>query len=465
MFGNTGWPSYLMEPTVTKNRCASCCKINFSGAGHNSVLVVLLGTLILFSLAGCATSLQSNSQTMVHETGHRTLSLDLSKTTRASWTTESGDIQKTIGRDPRDNWQVAYIQQHLQNEARLFAAGDFSGQDVFYCTDTLGIKELASQVTAHRTPLPSHAEITFTAQDPNLITAIHGWFGAQQPDQGGDSLWIAGEQEENFCLAHRLTDRDSAKQQDLLNGNIPDRGCTLPAEEKALSNQEKKALTDLPPDWKGIGRDTAYFMGYQVVVAGTLWVLPESVTKWTDEQKRATLNKWAKNVQSATWDKDPAWINYIGHPYWGATYYIRARERGFDEFGSFLYSALLSALYEYGIEAFFERPSYQDLIVTPVGGTLIGKFIFEPIRASIKSKAELAWSDHLLLILTDPLGAANGLVNRSLGIESNVRLAIPGLTPPLRVDHSSYHAARSLKRQDDNRSHQNGFGIGFNFRW
>ena len=58
-------------------------------------------------------------------------------------------------------------------------------------------------------------------------------------------------------------------------------------------------------------------------------------------------------MQSATWDKDPAWINYIGHPYWGATYYIRARERGFGEFGSFIYSAFLSALYEYGIEAFF----------------------------------------------------------------------------------------------------------------
>jgi hypothetical protein len=202
-----------------------------------------------------------------------------------------------------------------------------------------------------------------------------------------------------------------------------------------------------------------------VVVAGALYLLPESVTKWTDEQKRSTANKWAENVQSATWDNDPVWINYIGHPYWGATYYIRARERGFGEFGSFWYSAFLSALYEYGIEAFFERPSYQDLIVTPVGGILIGKFIFEPIRASIKSKTELAWHDHLLLILTDPLGAANGLVDRSLGIKSNVRVAIPGLTPPLRADYASYHAARSLKRQDENRSYRHGFGIGFDFVW
>jgi hypothetical protein len=235
--------------------------------------------------------------------------------------------------------------------------------------------------------------------------------------------------------------------------------------ENPVSDASQKERSEPQRDWKGIGRDTAYFMGYQVVIAGALWVLPESVTKWTDEQKRATVNKWAENVQSATWDKDPAWINYIGHPYWGATYYIRARERGFGEFGSFWYSAFLSALYEYGIEAFFEQPSYQDLIVTPVGGALIGKFIFEPIRASIKSKTELTWSDHLILILTDPLGAANGLVDRSLGVKSNVRVAIPGLTPPLRIDHSSYHAAGSLKRHNEDNAFQQGFGIGFDLTW
>jgi hypothetical protein len=39
-----------------------------------------------------------------------------------------------------------------------------------------------------------------------------------------------------------------------------------------------------------------------------------------------------------------------------------------------------SLLYEFGIEALFERPSYQDLIVTPVGGLLLGALLFEPIR-------------------------------------------------------------------------------------
>jgi len=90
--------------------------------------------------------------------------------------------------------------------------------------------------------------------------------------------------------------------------------------------------------------------------------------------------------------------------------------------GSFGYSALLSALFEFGIEAFFEPPSYQDLIVTPVGGTLIGKYIFEPIRDNINAKAQRKWYDHAGLILTDPLGAVNSLFERALGIQSDIRV-------------------------------------------
>jgi hypothetical protein len=322
--------------------------------------------------------------------------------------------------------------------------------------------------------------------------------GVRQISAGDPKDIVQPAHGEAFSLAHQFTNEDSAKRQVSPKGNMPQPRCasldfcfeygspisprmllstdsssekmysdlvlTSSAEEKALSNHQKQTLTALSQDWKGIGRDTAYFMGYQIVVAGTLYLLPESVTKWTDEQKRTTVNKWAENVQSATWDNDVWWINYIGHPYFGATYYIRARERGFGDLGSFAYSALLSALYEYGIEAFFERPSYQDLIVTPVGGLLIGKFIFEPIRASIKSKTELSWFDHLLLILTDPLGAANNVVDRSLGIKSNIRLTVPGLTP-LQPDRLLYHTAGSPKRQDENSSRQHGFGVGFNLVW
>ncbi|WP_203249645.1 MULTISPECIES: DUF3943 domain-containing protein [Cysteiniphilum] len=64
---------------------------------------------------------------------------------------------------------------------------------------------------------------------------------------------------------------------------------------------------------------------------------------------------------------------YIGHPYAGAIYYMAARDSGFGEFESFLYSAFISTFFwEYGVEAFAEVPSIQDLIVTPVDGWLLG---------------------------------------------------------------------------------------------
>jgi Domain of unknown function (DUF3943) len=97
-------------------------------------------------------------------------------------------------------------------------------------------------------------------------------------------------------------------------------------------------------------------------------VLPEDVPKWTVEQRRTSLQRWWENVRHPVWDDDHWYVNYLGHPYFGAIAYIRAGERRFGAFGGFWYAALLSGLYEFGIEALFERPSYQDLIVTPVGG-------------------------------------------------------------------------------------------------
>jgi hypothetical protein len=174
-------------------------------------------------------------------------------------------------------------------------------------------------------------------------------------------------------------------------------------------------------DWLGLGRDTALIFSYQVVTIATFYFLPESVSKWTSEDKRNIWSRWWNNVQSPQWDHDSAGINYVGHPYFGSAYYTRARERGFGEFDSFIYSALASAMYEFGVEALFEKPSYQDLIVTPVGGALIG-LALEPLRSWIKLKPEPKWYDHVFLAATDPIGMLNGMFERLVGIKSDLRV-------------------------------------------
>lgn len=172
-------------------------------------------------------------------------------------------------------------------------------------------------------------------------------------------------------------------------------------------------------DWSGVRRDTLYFLGYQAVVVAVLYALPDEQTRF--DKDNAGWSKWRYNVTHPVWDEDEAYLNYGLHPYWGAAYYIRGRERGLTRWESFGYAALLSGLYEYGAEAFFEPVSYQDLIVTPLIGSLLGEFVFSPLRNYIRSKpGGPDRLDQLVLILTDPLGAANGLVDRLFGVESQV---------------------------------------------
>jgi Domain of unknown function (DUF3943) len=198
-----------------------------------------------------------------------------------------------------------------------------------------------------------------------------------------------------------------------------------------VSASEPTVSSALQRDWGGIGRDMVVFMGVQLVVIGVTYLLPEDVSRWSEEQKNVTFERWWDNVQNPTWDEDRWYINYIGHPYFGVTYYIRAREQGFGPFGAFWYTAFLSSLYEFGVEALFEQPSYQDLIVTPVAGALLGALVFEPLRERIKRKPTRQWYDHLALVLTDPLGTASGLLERALGIKAEVRVQFrpPALAP------------------------------------
>ncbi|VAW85600.1 hypothetical protein MNBD_GAMMA16-21 [hydrothermal vent metagenome] len=178
------------------------------------------------------------------------------------------------------------------------------------------------------------------------------------------------------------------------------------------------------PDWDGLKKDTAYFLGYQLSIIGMLWVAPESISGWTDETKNDfSVQQYKDNVSQVVWDKDDWWLNYVLHPYWGGVYYVRAQERGFGPMGSFLYGVTLSSLYEFGIEAFFEEPSIQDIIVTPVAGYFVGKY-FMGVRANIEKKSisERSGTDKFILVVTDPMGAMNRKVESWFGKTSEVML-------------------------------------------
>ena len=234
----------------------------------------------------------------------------------------------------------------------------------------------------------------------------------------------------------------------------------------SLSLTEESLLLDVSssPDWDGLKKDTAYFMGYQFAIIGVLWIAPVSISGWTDETKEDfSIQQYKDNVSQIVWDKDDWWINYILHPYWGGVYYVRAQERGFGPVGSFWYSAMLSAIYEFGAEALFEEPSIQDLITTPGAGYFVGKYFME-VRADIQKKpaGELSTTDKFILVMTDPMGAMNNKIDGWFGKNTQASLR-PMLGPQFRapvVSETRYEETRQLSYIGTS-----DFGMKMTLRW
>lgn len=166
-------------------------------------------------------------------------------------------------------------------------------------------------------------------------------------------------------------------------------------------------------------RQTRNFGGLGVATIGLLFMLPESVTKWDVEKlKQQSLGeRWKEKVKEGpVIDKDHWAINYIGHPLSGAAYYTVARHAGAGVMKSFGYSVLMSTFFwEYGLEAFAETPSIQDLIITPIIGSLIGEGMYKIESKIAENGGVLLRSKKLgafVMGLMNPAGGLLDLVNK-----------------------------------------------------
>jgi hypothetical protein len=113
--------------------------------------------------------------------------------------------------------------------------------------------------------------------------------------------------------------------------------------------------------------------------AGILYTMPSNITGWgKDVDASELVDRWWLNVsRKPVWDRDHWTINYIGHAYFGGNYYQVARKSRYNQWDSFVYTTLMSTFFwKYGLEAFAERPSVQDLIYTPISGWLCGEWAY-----------------------------------------------------------------------------------------
>jgi hypothetical protein len=90
---------------------------------------------------------------------------------------------------------------------------------------------------------------------------------------------------------------------------------------------------------------------------------------------RTGFQTWKYNiVQGWEWDNDRFGVNFIGHPYSGTLTFNAGRSNGYNFYQSFGMSVAGSLLWEYFGEN--TRPSYNDIIYTPVNGAFLGEILY-----------------------------------------------------------------------------------------
>jgi len=94
-------------------------------------------------------------------------------------------------------------------------------------------------------------------------------------------------------------------------------------------------------------------------------------------------------------------FNYLVHPYMGSLTYLATRNRGGGMFEAYIFSNLNSILYEYVVSSSLHRPSINDMIITPLGGLLVGETIFR-IKNRILRTDRLTFWKKIALTIMDP---------------------------------------------------------------
>ncbi len=171
-------------------------------------------------------------------------------------------------------------------------------------------------------------------------------------------------------------------------------------------------------DGARVWSQTKSMLFYGAGVALFLAALPESATGW--ETETDIFAKWVENVKAGpVWDHDNWAYNYIGHAYVGGVYYQVARKSGYRQWDAFIYTTLMSTFYwEYGIEAFAEVPSIQDLAFTPLIGWVYGEWAYQT-EMGIRDRNNKVVGSKILgetsLFFLDPIDSLGRGVNRVVG--------------------------------------------------
>lgn len=101
------------------------------------------------------------------------------------------------------------------------------------------------------------------------------------------------------------------------------------------------------------------------------------------------------------WDRDSFSWNYVVHPAMGSFSYLSYRNKRAHWAEAFAGAAVNSAIYEYIIAGGTQQPSINDLIVTPVLGSLLGEGIYQ-LKKRLLRDHHLNFIEKVAITLSDP---------------------------------------------------------------
>ncbi len=129
-----------------------------------------------------------------------------------------------------------------------------------------------------------------------------------------------------------------------------------------------------------------------------LYILKEDF----DWSRAVTLRMYERSFTS--WprlDKDHWSWNYEVHPIMGSFSYLSFRNRGASVLESIGGTALNSLIYEYLIAGGTQTPSWNDMVVTPIGGALLGEGIYQLKRFFVRDRY-LTLVEKVIITVADP---------------------------------------------------------------
>jgi len=192
-------------------------------------------------------------------------------------------------------------------------------------------------------------------------------------------------------------------------------------------------VPSLDPRYEKLIKELAYMQLFAIGTIGAIGALPENISNWSSKDKKYVdvqdlLSKHADNIaHGPVWDNDNWAVNYIGHSLAGSYFYVWGRQSGLSWQESTLLTTLMSTFFwEYGWEAFAEKPSIQDLVVTPVLGSILGEgtnFLYNRIMQNDGKIYNSTLLGSLGRGLLNPIGEMNKYLDKAFNA-ANIDISI-----------------------------------------